>query len=254
MHLKPLESNRIQDTGFTMRDKKNHSSRIVHHASCIAHHGLFLLLIVCSFALVLLASCSAKRVELPNYEGSDIKKTIAERSDIKSVAATFYVEFEKDDSIITGDAALELTDETLDLRIYSLGFLVAELTEANGMIKSEPELSRNKKIILVDGLRNSILWWMIKDYNIEEQNGIYQLRNSWQSIAIDKKTMLPTHQIIELDNGRELRIFYEAPVNNGNFWYPSKIRIELSRYTVKLQIKTISFLPRSARDQRQRPL
>ena len=212
------------------------------------------LLLFCSFALVLLTSCSAKRVELPNYEGSDVKKTIAERSNIKSVAATFYVEFEKDDSIITGDAALELTDETLDLRIYSLGFLVAELTEANGMIKSNPELSRSKRIILVDGLRNSILWWTIKDYNIEEQNGIYQLRNSWQSIAIDKKTMLPTHQTIELDNGRELRIFYEAPVSNGNFWYPSKIRLELSRYTVKLQIKTISFLPRSAQDQRQQPL
>ncbi|MBI5204709.1 MAG: hypothetical protein HZA11_07320 [Nitrospirae bacterium] len=212
------------------------------------------LLLFCFSALVLLTSCSTKRVELPSYEGSDIKKTIAERSDIKSVAATFYVEFEKDDSIITGDAALELTDETLDLRIYSLGFLVAELTEANGIIKSEPELSRNKKIILVDGLRNSILWWTIKDYNIEEQNGIYQLRNSWQSIAIDKKTMLPTHQTIELDNGRELRILYEGPVSNGNFWYPSKIKIELSRYTVKLQIKTISFLPRSARDQRQLPL
>jgi len=238
MRLKPLEYGKRTAVSKTVK-------RIFYS---------FGLLLFCSSALILLTSCSAKRVELPNYEGSDIKKTIAERSDIKSVAATFYVEFEKDDSIITGDAALELTDETLDLRIYSLGFLVAELTEANGIIKSEPELSRNKKIILVDGLRNSILWWMIKDYNIEEQNGIYQLRNSWQSIAIDKKTMLPTHQIIELDNGRELRIFYEGPVSNGNFWYPSKIKIELSRYTVKLQIKTISFLPRSARDQRQLPL
>ncbi|KAF0145914.1 MAG: hypothetical protein FD156_592 [Nitrospirae bacterium] len=254
MHLKPLEYGKktavsCQSPQATRRGELSAISKITKRIFYSAG-----LLLFCSSALVLLASCSTKRVELPNYEGSDIKKTIAERSDIKSVAATFYVEFEKDDSIITGDAALELTDETLDLRIYSLGFLVAELTEANGIIKSEPELSRNKKIILVDGLRNSILWWMIKDYTIEEQNGIYQLRNSWQSIAIDKKTMLPTHQTIELDNGRELRIFYEGPVSNENFWYPSKIKIELSRYTVKLQIKTISFLPRSARDQRQLPL
>ena len=235
MHLKPLEYGKRTAFSFRLSALSKAIKRIFYSAG---------LLFFCFSALVLLTSCSTKRVELPNYEGSDIKKTIAERSDIKSVAATFYVEFEKDDSIITGDAALELTDETLDLRIYSLGFLVAELTEANGIIKSEPELSRNKKIILVDGLRNSILWWMIKDYSIEEQNGIYQLKNSWQSIAIDKKTMLPTHQTIELDNGRELRIFYEGPVSNGNFWYPSKIRIELSRYTVKLQIKTISFLPR----------
>ncbi|TAL24854.1 MAG: hypothetical protein EPN94_06510 [Nitrospirae bacterium] len=211
-------------------------------------------MIFCFSALVLLTSCSTKRVELPDYDGADLKKIIAERSGIKSVATTFSVEFEKDDSTITGDAALELTDDTLDLRIYSLGFLVAELTETNGMIKSNPELSRNKSIILVDGLRNSILWWTIKDYRIEEQDEIYSLKNSWQSISIDKKTMLPTRQIIELDNGRDLRIFYETPVNNGNFWYPSRIKIELSKYTVRLQIKTISFIPRSAQDQRQQPL
>ncbi len=188
-------------------------------------------------------SCTAKRVELPDYRGVDVSTVIAERSAIKGVEATFSVEFEKGDSSMTGDAALELTDKTLDLRIYSLGFLVAEVTEADGVIKSNPELSRNRSLILVDGLRNSILWWTIKDYEVEEQNGICQLRNSWQRIVIDKKTMLPKYQTIELDNGRELRIFYEDPMSIGQFWYPSKMRIELSRYVVRLQIKSISFTP-----------
>lgn len=214
--------------------------------SCIMYHALSLLFIFCCLLstvyCLLLASCATKRVELPDYTGVDIKTIIAERSSIKGVTATFSVEFEKDDSITTGDAALELTDKTLTLRIYSLGFLIGELTEEDGVIRSNPELSRNKSIILVDGLRNSILWWTIKDYKMEEQDRIYYLMNSQQRLLIDKKTMLPKSQTIELNNGKELRIFYEDPMNSEGFWYPSTMRIEFSRYVMRLQIKSISFL------------
>ncbi|MDP3049129.1 MAG: hypothetical protein Q8N12_06840, partial [Thermodesulfovibrionales bacterium] len=48
--------------------------------------------------LFFLFSCTAKRVELPDYEGIDIRKIITERSSIKGVNATFHIEFEKNDS------------------------------------------------------------------------------------------------------------------------------------------------------------
>jgi len=225
-HLKTLEYNR--------------------YAPRVTHYALLPLIVICS---LLTFSCASKRIGLPDYEGVDIKKIITERSSIKGVNATFHVEFEKTDSTMTGDAALELTDETLDLRIYSLGFLGAELTEANGMIKSNPELSRSIRIILVEGLRSSMLWWLIKDYEIEEQNGNYHIINSSRKIIIDKKTMLPISQTIELDPGKELRISYEEPANSDGFWYPSIMKIELSKYIVKLQIKSISFIPHSAQGQ-----
>jgi hypothetical protein len=193
---------------------------------------------------LLLSSCTAKRVELPNYEGVDIKDIIAERNNIEGVEATFSVEFERNDETMTGDAVVELTENSLDLRIYSLGFLVSEITERDGVIKSNPELSRSRSIILVDGLRNSILWWLIRDHEIEEQNGLYYLTNSWRRIKVDKKTMLPVSQTLELENGRELRIFYDEPMVSEEFWYPSKMRIELSRYVVRLEIKAMSFLLR----------
>lgn len=255
MHSKLSSDIKMQDARYRIQDKKN-------HASCIVYHVSFLLFIAC--CLLFLTSCSTKRVEMPSYEGLDVRELIAERNGIESVAATFSVEFEKNDSTITGDAALELTDNSLDLRIYSLGFLVAEVTEADGVVKSNPELNRNKSMLLVDGLRNGIFWWRIRDYDVEEQNGMYQLRNSWQRILIDKKTMLPTYQLIELDNGRELSIFYGDPLNSGKFWYPSRMKIKLSRYVVRLQIKSISFMesspeealfiPHSAQDRQQRPL
>ncbi|MCG2708782.1 MAG: hypothetical protein L6246_00440 [Thermodesulfovibrionales bacterium] len=203
--------------------------------------------------LFFLFSCTAKRVELPDYEGIDIRKIITERSSIKGVNATFHIEFEKNDSTMSGDAALTLTERTLDLRIYSMGFLMAEIKETDGIIKSSPPSDRNKNTILVEGLRNSILWWLIKNYEVEEQNGNYHIRNSNRRIVIDKKTMLPVSQTIELDNGKELRISYEEPANSSGFWYPSRMKIELSRYVVKLQIKSLDFIPQSAQGQQQQP-
>lgn len=198
---------------------------------------------------LLLASCSAKKIEIPDFEGADINDVINGFSGIEKVEAVVSVEFEKGDGTMTGDAALELTENTLNLRIYSLGFPVAELNEADGIIKSKPEISTNKGLILVDGLRYGILWWLIKGHEIEEHDRLYELRNSWQRIGVDKKLMLPTYQIIELYDGKELRILYEEPMNADNFWYQSKLRIELAKYVVKLKIKRIAFLPRSVQDQ-----
>lgn len=204
-------------------------------------HASFLLFIV---SCLLLTSCTSKRADMPDYKGTDISKVVAVYNNIHGVEATFSVEFEKGDSMMTGDAAIELTDKTLNLRIYSLGFLIAEIKEEGGIIKSNPELNKSKTLILVDGLRNSFFWWKIKDYEVEEQDNIFQLWNSWQSILIDKKTLLPIYQSIELDNNKELRISYEEPANSGGLWYPSKIRVELSRYLVKLRIKSLSFISR----------
>ncbi len=201
------------------------------------------------FISLLLLSCSAKKIELPDFEGADINDVINGFSGIEKVEAVVSVEFEKGDGTMTGDAALELTENTLNLRVYSLGFPVAELNEADGIIKSKPEISANKGLILVDGLRYGILWWLIRGYETEELDRLYELRNSWQRIGVDKKIMLPTYQIIELYDGKELRILYEEPMKADNFWYQSRLRIELAKYVVKLKIKRIAFQPRSAQDQ-----
>ena len=228
----------------------------MHHASCICIYPIHrftdspihpsALLRFCSPALAFLR---IKKIALPDYEGIDVRTVITERSSIKGVNATFHVEFEKTDSTIAGDAALTLTDRTLDLRIYSMGFLMAEIKETDGIIKSAPPSDRIKNIILVEGLRSSMLWWLIKDYEIEDQNGNYHIRNSSRKIVIDKKTMLPVSQTIELDNGKELRISYGEPANSDGFWYPSRMKIELSKYVVKLKIKSISSIPHSAQGQ-----
>lgn len=198
-----------------------------------------------------LFSCSVKHVEMPSYEGVDIKDIIAERSAIKSVEAVFSVEFEKGNNITTGEAVVDITEKFLDMRIYSSGFLVGEIKEEEGEIKSKPKLSRDKLLILVQGLRNSIFWWNIKNFQVIESDSSYQLKNSAQKIFIDKKTMLPTRQTIELNDGRELRIYYEEPENSRDVWYQSSMKIELLSYVVRLHIKRLSFIFSPVQDQQQ---
>jgi hypothetical protein len=53
--------------------------------------------------------------------------------------------------------------------------------------------------------------------------------------------MFPIRQTVSLEDGREFNFYYENPEKAGDIWYPSKIRIEFSKYSVTLKIKDISF-------------
>lgn len=195
-------------------------------------------------ALLILYSCAVKQTELPDYQGMDVQEVLSSRNDISSIETTFAITFEKDDTEMRGDGALNLLKNgDLSMRIYSFGFLAFEMTAHNGIIKSNPPIDRTKGIILSSGLRDCLFWWDIKDFSVEEDESGYILKNLTRSLWINRETMLPVKQNISLEDGRELMIRYENPDYAGALWYPSKIRIELARYTVTLNIREISFLP-----------
>jgi len=195
-------------------------------------------------ALLILYSCAVKRTELPDYQGMDVQEVLSSRNDISSIETTFAITFEKDDTEMRGDGALNLLKNgDLSMRIYSFGFLAFEMTAHNGIIKSNPPIDRTKGIILSSGLRDCLFWWDIKDFSVEQDESGYILKNLTRSLWINRETMLPVKQNISLEDGRELMIRYENPDYAGALWYPSKIRIELARYAVTLNIREISFLP-----------
>ncbi len=188
-------------------------------------------------------SCIAKRVELPVYEGIDVREALSSKNNISSVDTTFSITFEKDDSEIRGDGVVNMSrNGNMTMRIYSFGFLAFEITSENGFIKSAPAVDRNKSIILTYGLRDCIFWWDMEDFEIEEKEDYYIIRNLTRTLWLDRKTMFPKKQIISLEENRQLNIYYENPEKAGDIWYPSRIRIELSKYAVTLKIKDISFI------------
>ena len=196
--------------------------------------------------LFVLFACAPKRVELPSYEGVDLKNVLASKKNISAIETRFSIIFEKDDTEMKGDGALNILQTgDMKMRLYSFGFLAFELSSQNGIIKSKPVIDRTKGMILTDGLRDCLFWWDITDFDTREKEGNFILSNSTRQVWIDGKTMLPVRQIISLDDGRELNIFYENPEKTGDTWYQSKIRIELAKYAVTLKIKDMLFILRT---------
>ncbi len=201
----------------------------------------YLLLVLCCF--VLLASCAPKRVQIPTYEGVDPRDFLSGMETLREMEATFSLEFERDGNLMRGDAVLRLAPDFLDMQVYSLGFLVAEVTSEKTMTRSDPPLDRNRLLMLVEGIRSSFLWWSVKEPTISSEDGLYRVSNSWRRLFIDKRTMMPERQTLELEDGRQLRVSYEEPVLTEGGWFPSGMRIELSGQVLTLKIKTLSFTP-----------
>jgi hypothetical protein len=181
-------------------------------------------------------------METPLFEERSLDEVMAEKSGISHIVATFSVIFERTDSEIRGDGALNVCNNgNLELRVYSLGFLAMELTSRNGVVKSNPRLDSTKKTILTQGLRDCLFWWDIKDFTVEDEGGYYYLRNTEREILINKKSMLPDKQQISFPNGKILTVYYDNPVREKDILYQSRMRIELSRYSVTLTVKNIHF-------------
>ncbi len=199
---------------------------------------LFLL----SISLIFVFSCVTKRVEIPVYEGIDMRDVLSAKSTISSMDATFSIIFEKDDSEMRGEGVLNISrNGDLSLRVYSFGFLALEVSSAKGMIKSNPRIDKSKSKLLTQGLRDCLFWWDIQDFVIDEKDSMYLLKNFSREIWLDKKTILPIKQRVFLEDGKELRISYEGVEKMGDVWYPSTIRIELSQYSVTLKVREILF-------------
>jgi hypothetical protein len=199
--------------------------------------------VLLSIALIFLFSCAPKRVEIPTYEGVDVREVLSARNTISAIDATFTIIFEKGDTEMRGEGVLNMSrNGDLNLRVYSLGFLGLEVISKAGVIRSNPRIDRNKCRILTQGLRDCLFWWDVQDYDVNEKDdGMYLLKNSSREVWLDKKTMLPIKQRVILDNGIEIYISYEDMTKMGNVWCPSTIKIELSQYSVKLRFKEISF-------------
>lgn len=192
--------------------------------------------------VLLLAACAARKIEMPSYEGRAFDEVLSERGVVTDINTRFSILFEKNETEIRGDAALDISRAgDMSLRVYSLGFLAMELTSKDGAVRSDPALDRAKKMILTRGLRDCLFWWDVRDFDLLDEKGSLLLKSAGREIWIDKKTFLPSRQTIYFEDGKELNIYYSEPANENDVWYQSKIRIELAKYVVTLKIKSMSF-------------
>jgi len=196
----------------------------------------------CLSIVLLFVSCAHEKIEAPSFEGRDVREVLSEKNRISEIETKFSIVFEKKDSEIRGDGALDIASAgDMSLRVYSLGFLAMEVTSKEGTVKSTPHLDRNKTEILTRGLRDCLFWWDLKDFAVQEDDGCYLLKNPEREIWIDKRTLLPKRQRIYFEEGKYLNVYYDDPAVENDVWYQSKIRIELAKYTVTLFVKNMLF-------------
>jgi hypothetical protein len=195
-----------------------------------------------SIVVIFLFSCAKARVEIPTYEGIDVRDVLFSKNNISAIDTTFSITFVRDDTEMKGEGVLNVyRNGDLNLRVYSFGFLALEVISESGVIKSKPRLDSSKGKILTKGLRDCLFWWDIKDFELGEEGNTYLLKNLTREIWLDRKTILPVKQRVSLEDGRELKISYEDVEKISDVWYPSTIKIDLSKYSVTLKIKEISF-------------
>lgn len=208
------------------------------------------------FSLLLLtASCVQKRVALPSFPGGDIRAALAEKKTVTDIETTFSISLGSPDETgvrMSGDGALSISNARsndmpnsgdLDLRIYSLGFLALEVTSRDGQVTSSPLMDAAKKLLLTEGLRDCIFWWNMGDFVVDEENGQYIIRNGRRTVWVDKQSFLPLRQVVSLDEGKQLKISYDEPVQENNRWYQSRMTIEFLQYSVSLSVKTLDAGP-----------
>ena len=202
---------------------------------------IFSTLFFCSI-VIFAAACAPKTVEVPSLEERGIDEVLAERQSIQRIEAAMSVVFEKKDSQMFGDAVLDITrGGDLQLKVYTLGILGMDLSSRNGVVKSSPRLDRTKRTILTQGLRDCLFWWDLRNFALRDDGDYLVMLNATHAVWLDKKTLLPAKQQIDFGDGKRLTVQYDAPARQNGIWYQSRIRIELTRYVVTLQIKEIGF-------------
>ena len=179
---------------------------------------------------------------MPLLEERGLEAVLAEMKSIERIDAIMSVVFEKKDSEMYGDAVLDITKAgDLHLKVYTLGILGMDLTSRDGVVKSTPRLDKIKTTILTQGLRDCLFWWDLHNYAVREDGDYLVMQNAARSVWLDRKSLLPGKQRIDFDDGKQLTVLYDSPVRQSGIWYQSRIRIELTRYIVTLQIKEIGF-------------
>jgi len=194
-------------------------------------------------SIMFLYSCAVPELKIPTYEHMDAKEGLHLNEYISAIEAEFFITFQKEDSKMRGVGVLNISKNgDLNMRVYSLGFLAFELASHHGIVTSDPVLDRTKRKILTGGLRDCLFWWDINDFDVSDEGDVYFIRSFPRKLWVDRRTMLPVQQSVQLEDDRELWFYYEKPKMMGDIWFPSKIRIELSQYAVIIEFDKMLFV------------
>lgn len=232
------------------------------------------LLLFCTSALF--TGCAPK-VVLPPTEYKDMELTLEEiiaiaRKDVDTLKTIVGINIEKDDkphSYVDASVLLKKPD-WIQIRLYKFGIpvgnfllkdnVVYNLSDRGGEVsqgssKLDEKLSRNLKEFIKE-LYRSVFWWegiIISDCRFQmidcKENTVisrnemeYIIKTKDREIHLDSATLLPKSQEVTINN-KKIFIFYDDPKKEGDFWYPSTLKIEAGNYRFSLKVEKLFVNP-----------
>ncbi len=205
--------------------------------------------IIAIILLIITLSC-AKRLTFSPEQRLTPEEYLQELKKIKNMKFIFSINLKRNDETISGDASLKINGEETKLSIYSMGFLISEIkTEGNSIEMKGKNLNKEKAILLIEGLRNTFMWWNIEEMEIQKIDDTVILRNSWRKVFLERRSLIPFQQYIYLDRSFTISILYSEPekisaINNiDSLYFPSKINITIPKNgEIIMKVKEIEIL------------
>jgi hypothetical protein len=227
------------------------------------------LLFIVYFSLFTALGCAPKVAPLASYKDLDL--TLDEiiskaRGDVHTLKIISGINIEKDDNpYMYIDAAVTLKDSGwMHVRLYTFGILAGDYIVKDGVIsdasgktgnKSDSKLFQNMKEFS-KALQRSIFWWDgltdsdcknstsgCKENAVMSKNEMeYVINTADREIHLDRATLLPLSQDIRA-GGKKIHINYDESQKEGDFRYPSYLKIEAGSYRFLMKVTKLIVNP-----------
>ncbi len=152
---------------------------------------------------------------------------------IKTIKGTAEASLKTPSKVLSGDASITINnDDTISVKIYSLGVQVGELGKKNGATYSNPEMTLNERTFFVNAIKDGLLWW--KDVSIQKGGTEIKAFNKNKVVKIDKASLLPMEQRIILPSGYTLKVKYKEVLCTEGVWFPSQLEASIGTLSISI--------------------
>ncbi|MBF0345116.1 MAG: hypothetical protein HQL06_12915 [Nitrospirae bacterium] len=141
----------------------------------------------------------------------------------------------------SGSASIVIDDAGFQLNIYSLGFLVSEFSQKDGLVYSSLSMADSDKVIFARVIRDGLVWWKLDGGIVQDYDDRIVLKTVERLIVIDKTTLRPIKQLLFLDEDNILSIKYNGTLWTDGIAYPSRIEATLGEYHLSIAFESIGF-------------
>ncbi len=198
--------------------------------------------------LLVFVGCAPRVAPPPAYKDMDLsleEVILIVSKDVDALKAIAGINIEKDNepySYVKASVLIKRPD-WMRIRTYKFGIVVGSFLIKDNVVYASSGKGVSKLKEFGGEFYHSILWWDKMGNGIMYKEGAeYIIKTGNKEIHLNRATLLPVSQEITAGN-RNIHIMYDEPEREGDFWYPSVMRIEIDAYRFTIKIEKLILNP-----------